>query len=209
MSQHRIVPRIKTPRKAIFNYKLKQKPYREFYHKMNNAYKSYLQNKFFSSWVDFSNKSRSTKVKLDQIRNIQKAKRINFNAWRSNFLEKKNIREKVEALTSIMSRYPSQLFFDKLVNFVASQIENELADEKAVLSYVRNLRSKAFFGWIICIKKLLNKRRANELAGSTYYENIARKSFVTLKEYTKYQLEKKSDIRQSLVIYAFNIMKKY
>jgi len=201
--------KVLTPRKAIFNYKLHQKPYRQFYYRLKKMYVTSMQKKFFDAWHNFSSRKKFFKKMVEEMQDNAAVMRNHYNVWRGLFNRKQDFRNKLENFVSIMKRYSNQIFFDEVVREVNEQIEEEIDEERSLLTYVKNIRAKAFYGWEIIAKEQAVKRRNTELAMTTYAGNLMRKALLTLSEYTIYRSEKKRGQRQALIIYAYQLMRRY
>ena len=200
--------KVPTPRRAVFNYNLYQKPYRQFYYQLKNIYVTSMQKKFFNAWHYFSAKSAFFKKKVEELQDNATVMKNHYQVWRNLFNKKQNYRDKIEGLFTIMKRYSNQIFFDEVVRDVNEQIEEEIADERSLFTYVKNIRAKAFYGWEIISKEYAVKRRNNDIATSNYAGNLMRKALLTLSEYTIYRSEKKRGQRQALIIYAYQLMRR-
>ena len=207
LSPYFAAPAPLTPRKAIFNYKLYQKPYRAFYYRLKNSHLMYTKERFFGAWLKFLINAKITKKKIEHIQDKATKMRNHFTVWRNLFHQKYELREKLENMAFVLKRFSAQIFFGSLIKVVTAQIETEIADDRALVNYSKNLKYKAFFGWILRARELSEKRQNNDVAMSTYAGNLMRKGLLTMNEYMRYRADKKRGMRQALIIYAYQIMR--
>lgn len=197
-----------TPKKDIFNYKLRQKPYRELYYKLKNIYLSYMYKKFFNPWMEYTTKRKMLRRKAQQLQEKNIVMRKHFAVWKNLYCAKHDMRNKLENLVLILNRLPNQLFFSNLVHLVIDETEELIKEEEALLFYVRNLKYKTFFGWMFMAKKLAEKRRNYDLALSTYFGSLMRKGIITLSEYTRYRINKRFETQRAVMNYAYQIIRR-